>query len=88
MDEQLRQKIFGIIQQDINADPSKIDPDKPIRDQIALDSMQFIGIVARIELDLNVELPISVMEARTLNEFLSVVEKEMLNSPQNSPEAE
>jgi len=47
MDEQLRQKIFGLIQQDINADPSTIDPDKPIRDQIALDSMQFIGVVAR-----------------------------------------
>jgi acyl carrier protein len=77
MDEQLRQKIFGLIQQDINADPSTIDPDKPIRDQIALDSMQFIGVVARVELELGVELPISVMEVKTLNEFLSVVEKEM-----------
>jgi acyl carrier protein len=87
MDEQLRQKIFGLIQQDINADPSNIDPDKPIRDQIALDSMQFIGVVARIELELGIELPMSVMEVKTLNEFLDVVEKEMPDSPPNSPEA-
>jgi hypothetical protein len=33
--------------------------------------------VARVELELGVELPISVMEVKTLNEFLSVVEKEM-----------
>lgn len=79
MDDNFKQKIFGLIQKDINADPSKIDPDKPIRDQIALDSMQFVGIVARIEIELGVELPMSVMEARTLNEFLAVVEKEMKN---------
>jgi acyl carrier protein len=77
MDEQLRQKIFSLIQKDINADPSKIDPDKPIREQVGLDSMQFVGVVARIELELNIELPMSVMEVKTLNEFLAVVEKEM-----------
>jgi acyl carrier protein len=81
MDEQLKQKIFSLIQKDINADPSKIDPDKPIRDQIGLDSMQFVGVIARVELELGIELPISIMEVKTLNEFLAVVEKEMLTSP-------
>ena len=81
MDEHIKQKIFGLIQKDLNADPSKIDPDKPIRDQVGLDSMQFVGVVARIELELGVELPISVMEVKTLNEFLAVVEKEIKNQP-------
>ena len=61
MDKHIKQKIFGLIQKDLNADPSKIDPDKPIRDQVGLDSMQFVGVVARIELELGVELPISVI---------------------------
>jgi|GEM_PF-811937 Phosphopantetheine attachment site. len=87
MDEQLKQKIFGLIQKDINADPSTIDPDRPIRDQVGLDSMQFVGVVARIELELGIELPMSVMEVKTLNEFMAVVEKEMPDSPLNAPEA-
>ena len=81
MDEQLKQKIFSLIQKDINADPSKIDPDKPIRDQIGLDSMQFVGVIARVELELGIELPISIMEVKTLNEFLAVLEKKILTSP-------
>lgn len=75
MEEALKQKIFGTIQKELSRDPAAIDPDKPIRDQVSLDSMQFVSLMARIELELNIELPISAMEARTLNEFLAVVEK-------------
>jgi hypothetical protein len=38
-----------------------------------------VGVVARIELELGIELPMSVMEVKTLNEFLAVVEKEIKN---------
>jgi acyl carrier protein len=74
MDAPLKRKLFGIIQKDINIDPATIDPDKPIREQISLDSMRFVSIIARIELEMNIEIPISVMEAKTLNEFLSIIE--------------
>jgi acyl carrier protein len=42
---------------------------------VSLDSMQFVSLMARIEVELNIELPISAMEVKTLNEFLAVVEK-------------
>jgi acyl carrier protein len=74
MDDVLKKKIFGIMQKDIHVDPASIDADKPIREQISLDSMQFVSITARIELEMNVELPMSIMEAKTLNEFLLLIE--------------
>jgi acyl carrier protein len=79
MEAQTKQKIFDVIQDDINSDPKKIDPDKAIRDQVSLDSMQFIGLIARLETELGIELPMTVMEAKTLNEFLDVVDGEMKN---------
>jgi acyl carrier protein len=73
MEEQLKRRLFGIIQKDINIDPATLDPDKPIREQISLDSMRFVSIIARIELEMNIELPMTVMEAKTLNEFLALI---------------
>jgi acyl carrier protein len=81
MDDVLKKKIFGIMQKDIHIDPASIDADKPIREQISLDSMQFVSITARIELEMNVELPMSIMEAKTLNEFLLLVEDTIKKTP-------
>ena len=74
MDLQTKKRIFDIIQTNVNIDPASLDPDKPISEQICLDSMQFVSIIGRIELEMNVELPMSVMEAKTLNEFLKRVD--------------
>jgi acyl carrier protein len=75
MEEQLKKRLFGIIQKDINGDPAMLDPDKPIREQISLDSMRFVSIIARIELEMDIEIPMSIMEAKTLNEFLLIIDE-------------
>jgi acyl carrier protein len=75
MDEQRRKRLFDIIRKDIDIDPATLDLEKPIREQISLDSMRFVGIIARIELELNIELPISIMESKTLHDFLTTVEE-------------
>ncbi|HEX7511725.1 MAG TPA: acyl carrier protein [Chitinivibrionales bacterium] len=75
MNQATTEKLFSLIHKEIGRDPAEIDADKPIRDQIALDSMQFVSLAARIELALDIELPLSVMEATTLNEFLGEINK-------------
>jgi acyl carrier protein len=75
MDEQLKDQLFAILEKDFNIAPASLDPDQPISQQVSLDSMQFVSIIGKIELVLNIELPMSVMEAKTLNEFLSFVEE-------------
>jgi acyl carrier protein len=77
MDQATRQKILDLIQKEVTMDPATIDPDKDLREQVLLDSMQFVGIAARIEIELDIELPITVMEVSTLNQFLEKVEEEM-----------
>jgi acyl carrier protein len=79
MEAQKKQKIFDVIKKEINADPATIDPTKPIRDQVSLDSMQFVGLVARLEIELDIELPMTIMEVKTLNEFFDIVDGELEN---------
>ena len=77
MDEKIKQQVYEIIEKESRIQLSDLDPDKDLREQVALDSMQFVGIIARVEEGLQIELPISIMEVATLNEFLDIVCKEL-----------
>jgi acyl carrier protein len=77
MNEAARKKIFSIIKSVVNIDPSTIDATKNLREQVNLDSMQFVAVLAKLETELNIELPISAMEAGSLNEFMSVLDSEL-----------
>jgi acyl carrier protein len=77
MNEATRKQIYSIIQSVVNIDPAIIDATKNLREQVRLDSMQFVAVLAKLETELNIELPISAMEAGSLNEFLSVLDDEM-----------
>jgi acyl carrier protein len=76
MDMATRKRVFGIIKAVAKVDPATVDMNKTLRDQISLDSMQFVAVIAKLENDLNIELPISAMEAETLGEFLAVLDGE------------
>jgi hypothetical protein len=39
--------------------------------------MQFVAVLARLEKDLGIEIPLSAMEASTLNEFLLLLNGEL-----------
>jgi acyl carrier protein len=39
------------------ADPAAIDPDEPLREQLDLDSMDFLNFVIRVHQRLGVEIP-------------------------------
>lgn len=77
MNEATRKKIYSLIQSVVNIDPATIDATKNLREQVNLDSMQFVAVLAKLENELNIEIPISAMEAESLNEFLTVLEGEM-----------
>jgi len=77
MNEELKQRIFSIIKGKTGINLSKIDPDRDIQEQTTLDSIHVVGIITEIEKELNIQLPISVLEVSTVNEFLAIVEKEL-----------
>jgi acyl carrier protein len=72
----LKQRVLSILQSELNVDPSTVNPDADLRDQVHLDSMQFVSLIARLEIDLRIEVPMSILEVKTLNEFLEAIERE------------
>ena len=77
INEELKKKIDTIIISDVGIDPISIDTDQSIREQVSLDSMQFIGLVAKLENELQVELPFAIMQVNTLNEFYDAIIKQL-----------
>jgi acyl carrier protein len=77
MDQTSHRRIFNIIKGVTNVDPATLDAEKNLREQVNLDSMQFVAVLARIEGEFNIELPISAMEAQTLADFMAVVDAEL-----------
>ena len=73
--DELRDKLFFVLKKETGIDAATIDPDKDFRMQVNLDSMQFVAIVARLEHELDIEIPIDIMTVDTLNEFLDFVSK-------------
>jgi len=77
MNSEQRLRIFNIIKKELCIDPSGIDLNADLREMSLLDSMEFVAIVARIEMDMDIELPIHIIDVKTLNEFLDVIEKQL-----------
>ena len=69
----IKEKLFSILENDFNFKLDGIDPDRPIFDQLPLDSMQTVAIMAKVEEIFNIELPLSFMEKPTLNHFIQLV---------------
>jgi acyl carrier protein len=74
-DAQLQEKILDIVARETGSEHLRIDPEKDFRQQVHLDSMQFVGIAARIEDEFGIELPIDAVCANTLSEVASLVRR-------------
>jgi acyl carrier protein len=81
IDGKLKEKIDSIILAELGVNPASIDPGRPIQQQVCLDSMQFVGLVAKLEIELDLELPITIMEIATLAEFYSGLENVLSGKP-------
>ena len=80
MEQKIKQKIFDIIRQETNIDLSEVNFHTNFLNQAFLDSIQFVSITARIEEEFGIELPISIMNISTLDEYLSIVDQQLYNS--------
>ncbi len=75
MKSDTKKMIVKVLEQEIRIPIDTIDPSVPIREQISIDSMQFISIIARLEVALEKTIPISIMGVSTLDDFFSEMEK-------------
>jgi acyl carrier protein len=63
-------EIFSVIEQVVGIDPFTLDLNADFRTQVSLDSMAFVSVIAKLESHYNIDIPLSVMDAVTLNEFV------------------
>ena len=75
--EEIRARVIGVVEAETGQNLAGIDPDADLRQQVNLDSMQYVAISVAIENALGIELPIEVMKARTFRQFLRMVEAEV-----------
>ena len=73
----LREKLLSVLEKETGEDITIINPDQDINEQVSLDSLQLVSIMARIEKEFNVDLSPAVMGLRTLNEFIQVLAHEL-----------
>ena len=76
MEQKIKKRIFEIIRQETNINLSEVKSHTNFLDQAFLDSIQFVSITARIEEEFGIELPISIMNISTLDEYLSIVNQQ------------
>ncbi len=74
MDSQTRETVLAILRDATNMDPNAIDPDGDLQTQISLDSMQYVSLTSKIEIALDIELPLDTIESNTLNDFLGKID--------------
>ncbi len=75
MNENVRKRIHDIIRKNFDMDPDVIRPDEPISGRVSLDSMQLVSLIAQIEMELEVELPIGIIGVATMDEFYREIDK-------------
>ncbi len=77
--DEIRQAIIGIIQDILpDQDFSKVKPDEKLREQIGLDSMDFLDIVMELRKRYGVEVPESEYpQLATLNSCIGYLEPKL-----------
>ncbi len=51
-----------------------LDMNGDVRSQLALNSMQFVQLFTALEMEFEVELPLSIMNVRTVGDFVTIID--------------
>ena len=69
-----KQALLDIVQKETKIDLSKLDHDRDLREQVSIDSLSFISILASIVEEMDIYVPISIVTSRTSNEIVKAVD--------------
>ena len=82
--EHIFSRLGEILDREFQINLAQIEPDTLILEQLPLDSMQLVAIVAKVEQEFGIELPLSLIEEPTLNHFIALIGKEIMNKNTHS----
>jgi acyl carrier protein len=77
MTQVISNKVLEIVKRITGKNIKNIDPEKDIKSQLTLDSIQVVELFAALELEFNIELPLEMMNMKNGKEFINRLEAEM-----------
>ncbi len=77
MKQDIGDKVLQIVKKISGHIIDNIDPDKDIRTQLILDSIQLVELFAALEIEFNIELPLEMMNVKNAKEFIDRLEIEL-----------
>lgn len=76
----VKQRVIDIVKNETGIELTTFNPDEDILEQINLDSMQLLEIYAAIIDEFGIEIPITIINLKTLNGITSSLVKEIRKS--------
>lgn len=80
MDEETKIRVIKVVSKVTGKEIKSLDPDGDLKSQLNLDSIQIVELFAALESELEVELPLTMMTAKTGNAFFKVLEEQLSKS--------
>jgi len=74
MNENTQKRVLQILGKITGKDYSNVNLDGDLSSQLCLDSIQMVDLFAALEMEFNIELPLSMMNAKTGTEFLDMLD--------------
>lgn len=75
--EEIKKRLDSLLENRYRLTLDAIDPDVPIMEQMPVDSALLINIMVDVEKEFGIEVPLTLIETPTLNNFLSIVGEEV-----------
>ncbi len=67
-------RLVSVLESITGTSVDKLDMMGDVRSQLALSSMQFVQLFTALEMEFEVELPLSIMNVRTVGDFITLIE--------------
>lgn len=77
MKQVISNKVLQIVKKISGQNIDNIDPEKDIRSQLTLDSIQVVELFAALEIEFETELPLEMMTVKNAKEFIDMLEIEL-----------
>ena len=66
----LKQKVIDVVMQETGINLKGTDHSRDLREQVHIDSLQFVSIIATLVEEFNIEVPLQIMSRTTLQSML------------------
>ena len=69
-----KRSIMDIVEREARVDLSQIDHDGDLKQQVSIDSLAFVGILAAVVEELEVQVSVEIMASRSFNDIVRVID--------------